>query len=311
MQHNQKADPLINRAFQALLNHRRVTYLVVNRHNHLLHVCGDPLGLVSNQPEVSSCQDILKLIPASAVRPIARALQQAQIAPGHTQHTNCQIESANHEPYKANIETLLHPASSSTEEFLTLLIEREDCNSASTDLSVRTPVQHHLSSPTTPETTELIEVNIRLRAEVLERQQTEQKLAHKAEALARSNADLEEFAYVVSHDLQEPLRAMTAFSQLLDQRYKEQLDGSAKRYINHIVDGGTRMKAMIDGILELSRINNTQLNNNPTALEQALATALENLKLIRFETQTTITHNALPILYVDKKSHCPAATELN
>ena len=80
----------------------------------------------------------------------------------------------------------------------------------------------------------------------------------------------------------------------------QQLDASAKRYIKHIVDGGTRMKAMIDGILELSRINNTQLNNAPTHLEQALKIALENLKLIRLETQTTVTHNVLPRLYVDK-----------
>lgn len=94
---------------------------------------------------------------------------------------------------------------------------------------------------------------------------------------------------------------MTAFSQLLDQRYNSQLDAAAKRYINHIVDGGIRMKAMIDGILELSRINNKKLaNSNPTDLQQALDIALENLNLICLETQAVIHHSALPTLYVDK-----------
>lgn len=195
-------------------------------------------------------------------------------------------------------------ASASTEEFLTLSIERETYDPSleklgqcvSTDLSADSLAQSH--SPKN-ETIELLAINQRLRAEVLERQQTEQKLAQKAEALIRSNADLEEFAYVVSHDLQEPLRAMTAFAQLLAQRYKDSLDASAQRYITHIVDGGIRMKAMIDGILELSRINSKQLNNNSTNLEQALATALENLKLIRLENQATITHGGLPTLNVD------------
>ena len=188
---------------------------------------------------------------------------------------------------RVSIEAHWHPASDLTDEFLVLLIER--CDRIA-----------DYATPIIPSTPKLIEVNKRLRAEVLERQQTEQELANKAEALTRSNADLEEFAYVVSHDLQEPLRAMTAFSQLLEQRYNQQLDASAKRYIKHIVDGGTRMKAMIDGILELSRINNTQLDSSPISLEQTLEIVLENLKLICLETQTTITHDALPTLCVDK-----------
>ena len=93
---------------------------------------------------------------------------------------------------------------------------------------------------------------------------------------------------------------MTAFSQLLDQRYKQHLDTSAKRYIKHIVDGGSRMKAMIDGILELSRIKNAQLNSSTTCFEQTLDIVLENLKLTCLETHTTITHDTLPTLCVDK-----------
>ncbi|EKU97391.1 bacteriophytochrome (light-regulated signal transduction histidine kinase) [Leptolyngbya sp. PCC 7375] len=309
MQYNQQTEPLINRAFQSLLNHRRVTCLLVNRQNYLLHVCGDPLGLLNHQSDAqtdgSSRQDILKCLPISLRQPVSIALQQAHINAGHIQRASGQISTVDDErPYRVTIEAHLHMASASTEEFLTLLVERETYDAsleklgqcASTDLSVHSLTQSH--NPKN-ETTELLAINKRLRAEVLERQQTEQKLAQKAEALIRSNADLEEFAYVVSHDLQEPLRAMTAFSQLLAQRYKDSLDASAQRYITHIVDGGIRMKAMIDGILELSRINSKQLNNNPTDLEQALATALENLKLIRLENQATITHGGLPTLDVD------------
>lgn len=273
MQNHYPADPRIIKAFEALLNQRRATYLLVNRHNHLLHICSDPLGLLAGQTKGDSCQDILKQLPVSLKQPVANALQQAQINAGQIQC--CQVNAIDS---TVTIETQLHPATSSTDEFLTLLIASEESASNS----------------------DLVEVNKHLRAEVLERQQTEQELASKAEALARSNADLEEFAYVISHDLQEPLRAMTAFSQLLEQRYQAHLDASARQYISHIVNGGTRMKAMIDGILELSRINNTRLNNNPTDLEQALETVLENLKLIRLETQTIVTHNTLPTLYVDK-----------
>ena len=193
----------------------------------------------------------------------------------------------NGQPYTVTI-AASRDITSDTREVLTVLIEREDHH------------QSRLEDLVNTRTAELVEANKHLQAEVLERQQAEQVLAQQAQALARSNADLEEFAYVVSHDLQEPLRAMTAFSQLLEQRYKSQLDRSAQRYVQHIVDGGTRMKAMIDGILELSRINNKQITHSPTSLEQALEIALENLELMRIENQATITHDALPTLYIHK-----------
>lgn len=281
MQDNQRADSLINRAFQALLVHRQTTYLVVDRQNHLLHICGDCLSLIATQTELTIGKDIVHLLPTSLRLPVKTSLQQAK-KHGDAKHSG-QVTRTDSHAYSVTIEACLHPANQTTEEFLTILIEREPGD-----------------GPFVTETTELIEVNKRLRAEILDRQQAEQQLAQKAEALAHSNADLEEFAYVVSHDLQEPLRAMTAFSQLLSQRYGQHLDTSAKRYIKHIVDGGTRMKAMIDGILELSRINSTQWNNTLTDLEQALKIALENLKLIRLETHATVTHNALPGLYIDK-----------
>ncbi|ESA35615.1 response regulator receiver sensor signal transduction histidine kinase [Leptolyngbya sp. Heron Island J] len=295
MENNRRSNPLIDKAFQALLGQHRATYLLIDRQNHLLHICGDALDLIAASPATSGCQDILERLPASLQLPVSEALQQAQVS--GTAQRRCSIEILDGEVYGVTIDVCLQPASQITEEFLTLLITQQDCDRA---LPVHSPTHADLTPLTALEITKLLEVNQRLRAEILERQQTEQKLVRKAEALARSNADLEEFAYVVSHDLQEPLRAMTAFSQLLGQRYHDRLDETAKRYIKHIVDGGTRMKAMIDGILELSRINNIRLNNSPTSLDQALETVLENLKLIRLENQATITHDPLPTLYVDQ-----------
>ena len=264
-----------------LLSHRQTTCLLVDSCGQLLAVCGDGLGLLTQvaNPGVP----IATLLPNELVSLVQTILPQAQFA-GYARG-----ECAGWFEFESQVlvEVYSHLGNASADECLMLLIERCD----------RIP---NSSMPTIPGTPQLVEVNKRLRAEISERQQTEHELAQKAEALTRSNADLEEFAYVISHDLQEPLRAMTAFSQLLEQRYRENLDASAKRYIKHIVDGGTRMKAMIDGILELSRINNAQLGSGPTDFEQVLDSVLENLKLIRFETQATITHAPLPELCIDK-----------
>ena len=277
--------PTINAAFQALLKYRQITCLLVDQQHCLLHICGDALGLLGEYGKDITSKNILDLLPASLKLPTSIVLNRAQ-TDGEAKCSGCAIvPPPNGQPYTVTI-AASRDITSDTREVLTVLIERDDYK--------------HLEASVDLQTTELIEVNNRLRAKVLEQQQTEQKLAHQAQALARSNADLEEFAYVVSHDLQEPLRAMTAFSQLLEQRYGQQLEASAQRYITHIVDGGTRMKAMIDGILELSRINKKQITHSSTSLEQALEIALENLELMRIENQATITHDALPTLYIHK-----------
>ncbi|MEM1239373.1 MAG: ATP-binding protein [Cyanobacteria bacterium P01_H01_bin.26] len=281
MQHNQQRD-LLDKAFQALLSHRQATYLLVNQQHQLLYICGDSLNLLSDSTSSNVPQDLFSRLPASLQLPLSEALAQTA---GTTRQAGCPVGA---QPYTVTI-TVSTQFASDIGEFLTVLIEREDHR------------RGHLEDLVNTRTAELVEANKHLQAEVLERQQAEQILAQQAQALARSNADLEEFAYVVSHDLQEPLRAMTAFSQLLEQRYKPQLEAAAQRYVQHIVDGGTRMKAMIDGILELSRISSAaQISNCPTSLERALKTALENLKLIRLETHATITHDTLPILYADE-----------
>ncbi|NEQ48619.1 MAG: GHKL domain-containing protein [Leptolyngbya sp. SIO3F4] len=287
MENNQTIELLrLTTAFQTWLKHCQTTCLLIDRQNRLIHTYDDALNVlkVKDNDDVSD-QNVLILLPSNLQKAARHVLKQAQQHGTATQITN-HIELSDGQPYTVIITARLH-TSDRIEDFLTLLIER-----AEKEISERSVDAH---------TTELIEVNERLRAKVLEQKQTEQELANQAQALARSNESLEEFAYIVSHDLQEPLRAMTAFSQLLEQRYGAQLETAAKRYLTHIVDGGTRMQAMIDGILELSRINTkVRTTHTTTNLEQALDTVLENLKLTRLETKANITHNTLPTLYVDK-----------
>ena len=100
--------------------------------------------------------------------------------------------------------------------------------------------------------------------DITDMKEAEEALQEYAEDLARSNEDLERFAYVSSHDLQEPLRAIVSFSQILERRYKGQLDADADDYIDFIVEGGTRMQALIQDLLAYSRVNTTKQAQHPT-----------------------------------------------
>ncbi|MEM9807696.1 MAG: chemotaxis protein CheB [Cyanobacteria bacterium P01_D01_bin.56] len=163
--------------------------------------------------------------------------------------------------------------------------------------------RHQLEDRINARTEELQKANQRLQAEIQERHQIEQELAQHASELTLSNAGLEQFAYVISHDLQEPLRAMTVFSQLLHQRYENQLDNTANSYIDNIVKGGIRMKAMIDGILALSRITKKEIDKKniiPVNLQAPLDMALENLKVVCAQRQAVVTHDSLPTLAIEQ-----------
>lgn len=126
----------------------------------------------------------------------------------------------------------------------------------------------------------------------------EEELAQKAEELARSNAELENFAYIASHDLQEPLRMVASFAELLGQRYRDQLDDKAREFIGYIDEGTQRMKLLIDDLLTYSRLGRKK-EWRPTDLNTVLDRALFNLALLIEETGAEITRNPLPTVHTD------------
>lgn len=130
--------------------------------------------------------------------------------------------------------------------------------------------------------------------DVTERERAEQQVRQRTEELARSNRDLEQFAYVASHDLQEPLRAVAGPLQLLQRRYAGKLDERADEFIGHAVDGATRMQKLIDDLLSYSRVGRIEDPKQPVPVGDALAIALKNLAVVLQETEAQVTHDALP-----------------
>ena len=104
-------------------------------------------------------------------------------------------------------------------------------------------------------------------------------LEHQALELRRSNAELEQFAYVASHDLQEPLRKVASFCQLLEKRYGDQLDERGLQYIEFAVDGAKRMQVLISDLLTFSRVGRASELREPVPLDQPLDAALDSLSV--------------------------------
>ena len=136
--------------------------------------------------------------------------------------------------------------------------------------------------------------NQALQREVRERQRAEQVLAERSRELARSNAELERMAYIASHDLQEPLRMVASYVQLLERRYVGQLDADAHEFIGFAVDGAKRMQALIDDLLTISRVDTKARPLQLVRLRDALDAALRSLRIALDESGTQLIIGDLP-----------------
>ncbi len=136
--------------------------------------------------------------------------------------------------------------------------------------------------------------------DVTERRMAEEALSRQAAELARSNADLERFAYVASHDLQEPLRMVASYTQLLARRYRGRLDDDADEFIGFAVDGVNRMQALINDLLSYSRVDRRGGEFRRTPLTKTLREVLATLGPALDEAGATITNDPLPVVTGDR-----------
>jgi PAS domain S-box-containing protein len=148
-------------------------------------------------------------------------------------------------------------------------------------------------------TRELEATNLQLQKEIVQRADAEALLRQSALDLERSNRDLEQFAYVASHDLLEPLRAVDGYVKLLRQHFPDKLDATACDYITGAVDGAERMQKLITDLLAFSRAGTRSVTFAPTDLNALLRTALNNLQVTLTESGAKVTSDPLPRLTVD------------
>ncbi len=130
----------------------------------------------------------------------------------------------------------------------------------------------------------------------LELEQARAALEAKAQELARSNNDLEQFGYIVSHDLQEPLRMVTSYLDLIKLRYRDKLDESAMEYMHFAIDGAKRMRLLIYDLLAYARVGTYAAAFTPTNLEDVFSAAMANLKIAIEESHATVSHDPLPTI---------------
>jgi signal transduction histidine kinase len=132
------------------------------------------------------------------------------------------------------------------------------------------------------------------------RRQAEEDLAKKVEELARSNADLEQFAYVASHDLQEPLRMVTAYTQLLGERYRGQLDADADKFIGYATEGAMRMQVLIQDLLAFSRVGRAESGDATIDCNTVMQEVLQALSAAVQESGAVISYSQLPKIQGDQ-----------
>jgi PAS domain S-box-containing protein len=149
------------------------------------------------------------------------------------------------------------------------------------------------------ESAEGVLVTVAIR-DISSRREAETQRLERIEELNRSNEELRQFAHVASHDLQEPLRMVSSFTQLLARKYKGQLDAQADEFITYAVDGANRMQQLIQDLLAFSRVGTNGRGLLATPSGQALGRALVNLRAALEESGATVTHDVLPVVLADE-----------
>ncbi len=187
-------------------------------------------------------------------------------------------------------------------------VARERRERVSEVISTRKPIRYeeerndlyfdHIKYPIVDSSGNVIRLAVFSR-DVTSLKQAEKELKQKMIDLERSNSDLERFAYVASHDLQEPLRMVASYVKLLDRRYKDKLDQDAQDYIGFAAEGATRMQQMINDLLAYSRVGTKGKPLEPTDLEAVLSRAMRNLDVAIKENDAIVTHASLPTVLAD------------
>jgi PAS domain S-box-containing protein len=136
--------------------------------------------------------------------------------------------------------------------------------------------------------------------DVTDRKLVEERLKQSALEIQRSNAELEQFAYVISHDLQEPLRMVASYTQLLAKRYSNKLGADADEFISYAVDGAKRMQTLLHELLEYSRVGTRGKPFSLVNCEHLVDQALANLKIAIEESGATVTYDVLPTVLGDE-----------
>ncbi|MGZ4857512.1 MAG: PAS domain-containing sensor histidine kinase, partial [Methanobacteriaceae archaeon] len=136
--------------------------------------------------------------------------------------------------------------------------------------------------------------------DITERKKAEEQLKETITEMERSNKELQSFAYITSHDLQEPLRTMGSYAGLLKYRYGGQLDSDADEFIDYMVSGASRLQEMIKGLLDYSRVGTRGEEFKDFNAEEALDTALTNLKSPIEECHVEVLYDSLPVIHADE-----------
>ena len=136
--------------------------------------------------------------------------------------------------------------------------------------------------------------------DITEQKHAKERLTQMVAEMSRSNTELEQFAYVVSHDLQEPLRMVASYMQLLAKRYRGKLDADADDFINYAVDGAERMRALLNDLLEYSRVGTRGKPFKLISCEDVLEQAVTNLKMAIEDSGALVDHGYLPMLVADE-----------